>query len=172
MNKIALIVAVLALLVGAFGVVSPAAKEQVLGALSSPNVQSYLNVYGAFSQGGGSKEVAPVASAYTLTFDDLNANNVITFVASTTMPALTLNLPATTTFPLAQNSGSYRSWVIENPFLGAATTTTIAAGTGVDLQEPDGQNVVVGINNYAWLTCFRLVNSDISCRVDETIPAD
>ena len=172
MNKIALIVAIAALLVGAVGVFSPAAKQQVLGALSSPNVQSYLNVYGAFSQGGGSKAIDPITATYTLTFDDLNSNNVITFVASSTQAALTATLPATTTFPLAQNSGSYRSWVIENPFLAAATTTTIAAGTGVDLQEPDGQNVVIGINNYAWLTCFRLASSDISCRVDETIPAD
>ena len=49
---------------------------------------------------------------------------------------------------------------------------TLAAGTGVDLQESDGQNVVIGINNYAWLTCFRELSSDIVCRVDETIPAD
>jgi hypothetical protein len=88
------------------------------------------------------------------------------------MPALTVTLPATTTFPLASEAGAYRSWVIENPFTAAATTTTIAAGTGIDLQEPDGQNVVIGINNYAWLTCFRELSTDIVCRVDETIPAD
>lgn len=172
MNKLALILAIVALLVGGAGLALPKAKEVALGALSSPNIQSYLNVYGAFSQGGGSKEIDPITATYTLTFDDMNSNNVITFAASTTQAALTATLPATTTFPLASNAGSYRTWVIENPFTAAATTTTIAAGTGVDLQEPDGQNVVIGINNYAWLTCFRLASSDISCRVDETIPAD
>jgi hypothetical protein len=98
--------------------------------------------------------------------------NIITFTASTTQAALTVTLPATTTFPLPGDAGAYRTWVIENPFTAAATTTTIAAGTGIDLQEPDGQNVVIGINNYAFLTCFREASTDIVCRVDETIPAD
>ena len=71
-----------------------------------------------------------------------------------------------------QNPGDYRTWVIENGYTAAATTTTIAAGTGIDLQEPDGQNVVVGINNYAFLTCFREASTDIVCSFDETIPAD
>jgi len=147
-------------------------KENNLGALSSPDVLSYLRVHNWFEQGGGVSTITPVAATYTLTSSDLRDNNVVTFVASTTMPALTLNLPATTTFPLGTKAGAYRSWTIENPFLAAATTTTIVAGTGVDLQEPDGQNVVIGINNYAWLTCFREASSDIVCRVNETIPAD
>lgn len=125
-----------------------------------------------FQQGGGVTTASPTTGSYTLTNADMVSSNVITFVASTTMPALTATLPATTSFPLSLDAGSYRTWVVENPFTAAATTTTIAAGTGVDLQEPDGQNVVIGINNYAWLTCFRLANTDITCRVDETIPAD
>lgn len=143
------------------------------GALSGPDVNSYMNVNGAFSQGGGLSTVLQIAEGtHTLTFAEMSEYNVITFTASTTQGALTATLPATTTFPLGTKAGSYRSWVIENPFTAAATTTTIAAGTGIDLQEPDGQNVVIGINNYAYLTCFRLADSDIVCRVDETIPAD
>lgn len=144
-----------------------------LGAVSSPEVQTYMNVHGWFSQGGGVSTVLQTAEgAHTLTFAEMSEANIITFTASSTQGAMTLTLPATTTFPISQNAGAYRSWVIENPFTAAATTTTIAAGTGVDLQEPDGQNVVIGINNYAFLTCFREKSSDIVCRVDETIPAD
>ena len=144
-----------------------------LGALTGPNIHSYINVNGAFSQGGGLSTVLQTAEGtHTLTFAEMNDFNVITFTASSTQGALTATLPATTTFPIGAKSGSYRSWVIENPFTAAATTTTLAAGTGVDLQESDGQNVVIGINNYAWLTCFRELSSDIVCRVDETIPAD
>jgi hypothetical protein len=99
-------------------------------------------------------------------------SNVINFTASSTIGAVTATLPATTTLPLGAGVGSYRTWVIENSYTGAATTTTIAAGIGIDLQEPDGQDVVIGINNYAFLTCFREASSDVVCRVDETIPAD
>ncbi|RJQ33891.1 hypothetical protein C4568_03760 [Candidatus Parcubacteria bacterium] len=147
-------------------------KGEVVGALSSPNVPSYLNVQGYFVQGGGVSTVTPVTSTVTLTHAQMVDANVITFTASSTQAALTATLPASTTFPLPVEAGSYRSWVIENPFTAAATTTTIAAGTGIDLQVPDGQNVVIGINNYAFLTCLREASTDIVCRVDETIPAD
>lgn len=143
-----------------------------LGAIASPEVLTYLRVHGTLSEGGGPSTVTPVAATHTLTFAQMNDYNVITFTASTTMPAFTATLPASTTFPLGDKAGSMRRWVIENPFTAAATTTTIAAGTGVDLQEPDGQNVVIGINNYAFLTCFRELSSDVVCSVDETIPAD
>jgi len=147
-------------------------KQASLGAVSGPDVYSYLNVHGAFSQGGGVTTASPVNASYTLTFDDMDRSNVITFVASSTMPALTVTLPASTSMPLPPYAGASRTWIIENPFTAAATTTTIAAGTGIDLQEPDGQNVVVGINNYVWVTCFRELSTNIVCAIDETIPAD
>jgi hypothetical protein len=126
-----------------------------------------------FTQGGGVLSIDPVDATLTLTAAQLASANVITFPASSTQPALTVTLPATSTMTsLLPNAGDYRSWVIENPFLGAATTTTIAAGTGIDLQEPDGQNVVIEITNYAWLTCYRKVSTDVVCSVDESIPAD
>ena len=140
------------------------------GGVGVPGVTMYPTTQ--FQQGGGVTTAAPTNSTYTLTHTDMVNSNVITFAASTTMPALTATLPATSSFPLSADAGSYRTWVIENPFTAAATTTTLAAGTGVDLQEPDGQNVIIGQNNYAWLTCFRMANTDITCRVDETIPAD
>lgn len=147
-----------------------------LGAISSPDVYSYLNVQGWFGEGGGRIEIDPVDATYTLTYSDLADNNIITFEASSTQPDLTVTLMASSTFPLGTKAGATRRWKIENPFTAAATTTTLAAGTGIDLQEPDGQNVVIGINNYAWLECTRGLDSgapeDIVCLVDESIPAD
>ena len=109
MNYILSAVVALIVSVGAVFALTPEATNgPSVGGIASPDVYSYMNVKGAFSQGGGA----------------------------------------------------------------TATTTTIAAGTGIDLQEPDGQNVVVGPDNYAWLTCFREVSTNVVCRVDETIPAD
>jgi len=141
-------------------------------------VSGALNVSGAtvvdeFTEGGGVLSITAVDSSETLTEAQLLANNVITFAASTTMPAYTVTLPATSTMTtLLATSGDTRTWIVENPFTAAATTTTLAAGTGVDLQEPDGQNVVIGINNYAYVTCTRMASTDVTCKVDETIPAD
>lgn len=175
-NKLLTIGLVIALILGAYGALSQntTVKEVVreLGAVAGPDVYSYLNVHGAFTQGGGVTTATPDDATYTLTFNDMATSNVIRFTASSTMPALTATLPASTTIPLSQEAGSYRTWVIENSFTAAATTTTVAAGTGIDLQEPDGQNVVIGINNYAWVTCFREASTDVVCSIDENIPAD
>lgn len=175
MNKFILSLIALAVVLGLVGCFLPIGgstiADKTLGAISGPDVFSYFTVHGPFTQGGGVKTLTPVAATYTITAADMRDSNILTFTASTTMPALTVTLPASSTFPLAE-AGAYRSWVIENPFTEAATTTTIAAGAGIDLQEPDGQNVVLGINNYAWVTCFRELSTDIVCSIDETIPAD
>lgn len=126
-----------------------------------------------FTEGGGVITVTPTSDSVTLTQAQMLNANVITFTASSTQEALTVTLPATSTLDkIIPNTGDTRKWVIENPFLAAATTTTIAAGSGIDLQEPDGQNVVIGIDNYAFLTCFRELSTDVVCLVDESIPAD
>lgn len=129
--------------------------------------------FGLLTEGGGVVTLTPTSNAITMTEANLLAGNVFTFTASSTMPALTVTLPATSTMTtFIPNAGDMHRFVIENPFLAAATTTTIAAGAGIDLQEPDGQNVVIGITNYAWLTCYREASTDVVCSVDETIPAD
>lgn len=159
-------------------ITNPWTFASTLGITGAATLSSTLDVDGettvdGLTEGGGTVTITPTSDSVTLTQANLLAGNVITFTASTTMPALTVTLPATSTMTtLLASSGDTRSWMIENPFTGSATTTTIAAGTGIDLQEPDGQNVVIGINNYAWLTCFREASTDVVCRVDETIPAD
>ncbi len=106
-----------------------------LAGVASPEVLTYLRVSQWFSEGGGVSTITPVAATHTITSAEMTDYNVLTFTASTTMPALTVTLAASTTFPLDTKPGSTRRWVIENPFTAAATTTTIAAGTGIDLQE-------------------------------------
>ena len=112
-------------------------------------------------------------SAETLTAALLDNHKVFRYTTNQFADAMTITLPASSTMPnIIPYAGDTRTWIFENGYTAAATTTTLAAGTGIDLQEPDGQNVVIGINNYAFLTCFRESSSDIVCKVDETIPAD
>lgn len=174
-NLIAPAALVLAVLALGF-VLFAAESNKPLGVAAGPEHTEFQNFLAGLEDGGDRVSIDPIDATLTLTAAQMRNAKVITHPASTTMPALTVTLPASTTFPLSLKAGSYRTWVIENPFTAAATTTTIAAGTGIDLQEPDGQNVVIGINNYAFLTCVRGADSgspqDIVCEVDESIPAD
>lgn len=173
-----------AIVLGLFGVNKPAqvvVKEvpsaPSYGAISSPDVGTYMTVGGYFQQAGGVNATSSTDTTEVITFADMSIYNILDITPN--LAAATYTLPATTTFPLGQNAGAYRSWVIRNATSTAGATITVAAGTGIDLQEPDGQNVVIaGGGNFAWLTCYRkaAVNGagagDIVCLVDESIPAD
>ena len=125
------------------------------------------------TDGGTVFSTTTTSATGELTAAQMEKAKLFRFLGSDTAAAYTISLPASSTMSsVLKNPGDYRTWVFENGYTAAATTTTIAAGTGIDLQEPDGQNVVIGINNYAFLTCFKEASTDIVCRVDETIPAD
>ena len=148
------------------------------GTFASASVTGTLGVTGetvveGFTQGGGVLNISTTSAARTLTQAEMLASNVIEIESTVLGVALTLTLPATSTMStLIGTAGNVRVWLIENNHTGAATTTTIAAGTGIDLLEPDGQNVVIGINNTATLKCWRKETTDVGCIVNETIPAD
>lgn len=122
---------------------------------------------------GGIISTTTVGTASIIDQAELASANVVRVTPSggAGVTNVTVSIGASTTFPGINNPGDTRSFVIENTAT-VATTTTIAAGTGIDLQEPDGQNVIISNNNYAFITCFREASTDIVCSVDETIPAD
>jgi len=163
---------VLALVLSVVAVTKPASVEQMFGSASGPFYTELQQFRGGLVDGGSVYATTTTAATETLTAAVMERSKVIRFLGSATAAAMTVSLPASTSWPFMNAPGDYRTWIIENGYTAAATTTTIAAGTGVDLQEPDGQNVVIGINNYAFLTCYREASSDIVCSVDETIPAD
>jgi len=173
----------LALVLGLVGIFTPSVTERVvevvkdLGAFSGPDVYSKIFLHEGFVDGGAVFATTTTVSAdsTSLAPNVLAKHKVIRFLGSSTAAALTATIAASTTsgwVNILPNPGDTASWFIENGYTAAATTTTIAAGTGIDLQEPDGQNVVIGINNYAKLECFREASTDIVCTVDEFIPGD
>lgn len=117
--------------------------------------------------------VATTSATYTLTEQELNSGNVIYIQASTTAAALSLTLPATSTLTtILPRSGDARKWYIENAHTSAATTTTILAGTGIELQG-DGTGSDV-INGGVWgaMECYREPTTNITCVVHEYVAAD
>lgn len=184
MKKIILIIAAFALL--AFGVASfneaPKTNEVVnapsVGATSGPDNYTPYNffngLYGKmFTQGGGVLRFTATSTqaARTITQAELAQYSVIEIV-STSSPALTLTLPATSTLTtLLKNPGDSRTWYIDNQHL-AATTTTIAAGTGIDLVAYTVNDDVIDGQEIAELTCWRKYNTDVYCQTTEILKAD
>lgn len=87
-------------------------------------------------------------------------------------------LPASTTMAaIIPNAGNCRDWIIDNSGVAAATTTTIVAGTGIDLVGMDATGAGAGadvIDGLEWgkLTLCRQNNTDIVGFVSEWLAAD
>lgn len=126
-----------------------------------------------FTQGGGVLQFTATSTqaARTVTAAELQDYSVIEIV-SADAPALSLTIQATSSWTtLLPDTGDSRVWFLTNKHA-AATTTTIAAGVGIILDEPDGQNVVIAGGNRARIECFRDSTTNIVCSVDEHIDAD
>jgi hypothetical protein len=166
-----LLTALIALVVAAGAVFAFAPKDGgPLGASAGPEHYNKQFFFAGLVDSGKYTSISTTTATYTLSAYELDSK-VIDIESTATGAALTLTLPATSTGAYPKFPGTF-DFIVKNSHTAAATTTTIAAGTGVDLQEPDGQNVVIGITNYAYIKCTTLDTSDVVCAVDETIPAD
>lgn len=87
--------------------------------------------------------------------------------------AVTLTLPATSTMTaFIPNAGECFDWRLRNLDGTAATSTTIAAGTGIDLVENENGDVIIEGGNEAQLKFCRELDTDVTVYVDEYIAAD
>lgn len=126
-----------------------------------------------FTQGGGVQTITTTAGSYTLTATEMNDSSVFG-ITSTLSAAFTLTLPSTTTLAAAQvipNAGDFREWIIDNQHL-AATTTTITAGSGIDLIAVTANDDVIDGQEKARLSCWRKADASVGCIVSELLAAD
>jgi hypothetical protein len=117
---------------------------------------------GLLTQGGGVTATSSAASATILasSFDTENA-----FEVSLPVGAVTLTLPASTTFPLGTTPGSYRQFTMFNASTTDGAIITIAGNTGT-LLEVASSTIATGLktvapSGVAIFTAFRKANSDI-----------
>lgn len=138
---------------------------------STLDVTGETSVQG-FTQGGGCRASTTVAATETLTEAQLLANNCFEYNGANAA-AITITLPATSTMTtLLPNAGDFREWMIDNAYTAAATTTTIAAGTGIDLIAVTANDDVQDGTEFARLTCYRKTNTDVACIISELLAAD
>lgn len=125
-----------------------------------------------FTQGGGVLRLSATAtqSTYGLTASEMGTSNIIENT-NTSSPALTLNLPATSTWTaIIPTAGDMREWIIDNQK--STTTLTIVAGTGIDLVAVTANDDVIDGLEQSRLTCWRQYDTDVSCIVSELLAAD
>lgn len=178
MKDIVTVVAVLGLIiVGFFAATKDTEAPQInvpLGAIAGNNVTSKLTTKAGFSQAG---VLTIASSSATRTLKNADIENVATIQirqSSTTAtfdPALTLTLPASSTWSGLSETGEVQRWIIDNQQTGAATTTTITAGTGVDLDGPTANDDVINGGVSGTLDCWRLPDSNVRCIVEEMVDA-
>lgn len=123
-NKIALVIGIVALALGGWA----AFKPEKLG--SVPGVSLFPTSVTTFTQGGGITATSSSNSAATLLATDIDTENIVEMTWN--FAAGTLTLPASSTMTnIAPNAGDVRTIWIRNASPTAATSTTIAAGTGM-----------------------------------------
>lgn len=152
--------------------------EQIVGAFSGPDVYDAVRFHdrvatGELTQGGGVLNISTTSATYTLTQAELANANIIEIEEVALQAAITVTLPATSTLTtLLPKVGDMREWTFEDNHSAAATTTTIAAGTGVDLIAVTANDDVIDNGEFARLTCWRKENTDVACITSELIAAD
>lgn len=171
-------VAVVALVVSILAFTNPGQVivERVVGAAAGPEHTETQRFLSSFSDGSGCYSTTTTG---TLTSAVLSSNSCIYIAAAGAgQAALTLTLQATTTMAdLVPTKGACRSWWVDADDVAAATTTTIVAGTGVNLVGLDatgagtGADVLDG-NEFGKFTLCRETDGDVTGFVEEWIHAD
>lgn len=142
-----------------------------VGASPSPEVYNRTMFMSGMSEGNAVVVTATsTQSAATLTNQDMSNAKVISITAGN-VPALTLTLPASSTWSGLAKPYETQEWIIDNLHSNAATTTTITAGTGVDIDGTTTNDDVINGGVSGKLICWRILVGDIRCIVEEMVDA-
>jgi len=128
--------------------------EIIVGGFPGTDVYQHVNFHGGISN-GGTIWATTTDDAITLTQGDID--DEVSYLQILPYENLTITTMATGSMGniLSSIPGSKREYILHNASTTAASTITIAAGTGVDLQEDEGETVVINGLEFARLTFIR-----------------
>jgi len=168
---VGVLVVVVAFMGYVFATMDTGTQEEPLGAFPGPEILDRVITRGGLAE-GGVFTIATTASSMTLKDRDLATAKTISISAmGAGQAALALTLPASTTWSSLPQNGTAQSWIIDSVGTAAATTTTITAGTGVDIDGITANDDVINGGVSGELQCWRLPNGDIRCIVNEYVDA-
>lgn len=143
---------------------------EVLSGQPGPEVYVHQYLRAGLTE-GSMYTVSTTSATFTLASSAIRDARIISIASNANSAALTLTLPASTTWPSLANVGDTQTWVIDNLHTAAATTTTLTAGTGVDIDGTTANDDVINGGVSARLECWRLPTRDIRCIVEEMVDA-
>lgn len=168
-NKNLWVAVVVVAIIAIGGIVFPRAGQTViekvtnskLGALVGPDVYDHLVLHQGFTRGGNVTSTTTVDSTIVL-------GTGHAFTKETSYVSMNIGVDATVT-TMASSSDPLRSLAVGeslevlfyNASTTAASTATFAAGTGVDLQEDEGETVVINGLEVARLTFVKKSDTDV-----------
>lgn len=139
--------------------------EKAVGAFSGPNIYNRVVFNAGFQSGGSTLATSSTASTYTLLSAELDQD--VTYISWNAGLNVTLTTMASTSMDFVGNvTGDKRVYDFYSATTTAATTITFAAGTGVDMQEDEGETVIVNGLEAARLTFIRKADSDVLFEVE------
>lgn len=149
--------------------------EPQLGAMSGPDIYNDVFIHGRLTQnsklGVKASSTAAVSTGILTEKDLMNYSGMdLTMTGDVTH---TLTLPATSTMQsMIPEVGDSMIWNFRAIGTATKASTTITAGTGIDLLENENGDVAIEAGNEAWLTFLRASDTDVTVFVDEYIAAD
>ena len=141
-----------------------------LGASPGPDIFQWVNLRAGFQHGGTVYATTSTAATYTLTTTELgkenyylswlpNVNTTLTTMATNTAAMRNMDIPL---------AGDTRAFWLYNASTTVASTITIAAGTGVDLQKnEDTANLATAGTSMTKLIFIRKADKDVMLILDQ-----
>ena len=145
-----------------------------LGAAAGPDHYFHNRFISNYSVGGQNYATSSIGAAYTLTTLELPADRETGYISWTVnIENITLTTMASSSAPLADlKIGESYSTYLYSATSTAASTITLAAGTGVDLQEDEAGSVVVNGLELSKLTFLKKADTDVILLVEPYQVAD
>jgi len=163
-TKLCSVLAVIALIVAIVACFLPlggkTVVDRVVGAAAGPDMYEHITFLSNYTAGGNVVATSSTAATYTLTTKDFNRDTSL--LSWTANVNTTLTTMASTSEPFVSlKPGQSFSVYLYAASTTAASTITLGAGTGVDLQEDEGETVIINGLEIARLTFLKKADTDI-----------
>lgn len=128
--------------------------NDTFGANPGPDKYQRQYFHAGFND-GGTRYATTTVTAGTIKESDIDED--VKYIQALVNVDTTLTFPATGTMVsmLGKEVGDTRTYIIHNASTTAASALTIAAGTGVDLQEDEGETVILNGLEFGRITFMR-----------------
>lgn len=146
--------------------VTETVKERIteVGAVVGPDIYDHMTFNQSFTKGG--TQVA-TSSSGNVTISTSELRDEVSYISWTVNVDGTMTTMASSAAPFSNlKTGESLEVYLYNASTSASAALTVAAGTGVDLQEDEGETVVVNGLEMARLTFIKKADTDVALWVE------